>query len=189
MISTTQNAKTIQNAKLVRLVEYLDSLTDRAPLAALEQKLTSLDINLSDVREFVQFNEVSYRRNLVVSGDWYHLLVLCWRSGQRSPIHDHAQSTCGLKVLSGVATETKFAPTPSGLIKAVSSSDAHSGEVCVSQDSDMHQVSNLQVKGNDLVTLHIYSPPLLKMRTYSLTDSTVGVYVPEIIEHVHGSGI
>ena len=79
--------------------------------------------------------------------------------------------------------------TPSTLVKAVSSRDLHEGLVCASQDADMHQVSNLQAEGEDLITMHIYSPPLLKMKTFSLTDRTIGEYIPEIIEHVHGSGI
>jgi hypothetical protein len=38
----------------------------------------------------------------------------------------------------------------------------------------MHQVSNLQPGTADLVTLHLYSPPLLRMGTYSITDQTRG---------------
>jgi DMSO/TMAO reductase YedYZ molybdopterin-dependent catalytic subunit len=42
------------------------------------------------------------------------------------------------------------------------------------EDGDLHQVSNLQAGSADLVTLHVYSPPLLRMTTYSLTDRTRG---------------
>lgn len=177
------------NEKLTRLLNYLDNLTQRAPIEELDRRLRSLDLTVEDVAEYVQFNQANYRRNLVQGGPWYHLLVLCWRSGQRSPIHNHAQSTCGLKVLRGVATETRFEDSPSGLIKAVSSRDLPEGLIAATQDADMHQISNLQAEGEDLITLHIYSPPLLKMKTFSLTDRTVGEYVPEIIEHCHGSGI
>ncbi len=38
----------------------------------------------------------------------------------------------------------------------------------------MHQISNLQAGAADLVTLHIYSPPLVRMGTYSLTDAIRG---------------
>ena len=175
--------------KLSALVEYLNRLTARAPLDTLERQLQSLPITVKDVAEYVHFNAANYRRNLVCGGSWYHLLVICWRSGQRSPIHNHAESTCGLKVLSGVATETKFEMTPCGLVKAVSSRDAVKGYVCASQDADIHQISNLQAEGTDLITLHIYSPPLLRMKTYSLTDRAVGEYVPEIFQHCFGSGI
>ncbi len=43
------------------------------------------------------------------------------------------------------------------------------GHVCASQDDDTHQVSNLQSQGQNLVTLHIYSPPLRAMQKFSIT--------------------
>lgn len=175
--------------KLSKLLMYLDGLSGRAPLRELERQLSQLDLTVEDVSDYIRFNEVNYRRNLVHGGEWYHFLVLCWRSGQRSPIHNHAESTCGLKVLRGVATETKFEMTPSTLVKAVSSLDLPEGLITASQDADIHQISNLQREGDDLITIHIYSPPLLRMKTYSLTDRNIGEYVPEIMAHSHGSGI
>ena len=63
------------------------------------------------------------------------------------------------------------------------------GAVSASQDTDLHQVSNVQAADNDLVTLHIYSPPLWRMDTYSLTNATVGEFRPMVLEHTQGSGI
>ncbi len=175
--------------KLDSLLTYLDALTARAPLTQLEQQLGALDITVEDVARFARFDAKQYLRNLVHRDEYYQLLVMCWRSGQRSPIHNHAGSTCGLRVLTGIATETIFEPTPSGQVKAVSSRDLMTGAVSASQDADIHQVSNVQGAGNDLVTLHIYSPPLLRMDTFSLTDATVGEFRPMVLEHTHGSGI
>lgn len=176
-------------AKLASLCEYLDGLTAQAPIDKLDAQLRALDVTSDDVAEFARFSRRSYVRNLMRNGPWYHLLVLCWRSGQRSPIHNHAGSTCGFRILTGVATETLFHTTPSSLIVAGSSHDMHPGEVAVAQDRDIHQVSNLQAPGTDLMTLHIYSPPLLRMDTYSLTDGTIGEFRPVILEHDFGSGI
>lgn len=176
-------------SKLSKLLHYLDNLTERAPIEELENHLRSLDLAAEDVGQYAKFDKAHYRRNQVRGTPWYHLLVICWKSGQRSPIHNHAESTCGLKVLRGIATETKFETTPSSLVKAVSSRDLREGHIAASQDADIHQISNLQADGTDLITLHIYSPPLLRMKTYSLTDRTVGEYVPEIFEHGFGSGI
>jgi len=175
--------------KLTPLIDYLDSLTERAPIEGLRDRLTALDITPADLADYARFSEEKYLRNLVHEGEWYHVLALCWRSGQRSPIHNHAGSTCGLRVLEGVATETVFEPTPSGLIKAVSSTEMRAGSVAASQDADIHQVSNLESPGCDLVTLHVYSPPLMRMDTYSLIDRTVGEFRPMVLEHALGSGI
>ena len=170
------------------LVAYLDSLTERATIGKLHQLLTQSSVTLSDVSPYAIFSELGYARNLVCEGPWYHLLVLCWRSGQRSPIHNHAGSTCGLKILEGIATETLFEQTPCGQVKAVRSTEMAQGGICATQDADTHQVSNLQAPGQDLVTLHIYSPPLIKMDKFSLTGPQVEPYVP-MMGYADGGGI
>ncbi len=45
------------------------------------------------------------------------------------------------------------------------------GYVCAAEDSDIHQVANMQAAGKDLVTLHIYSPPIVRMNTYEYATS------------------
>jgi cysteine dioxygenase len=176
------------SAKLDALFHYLDGLTGRAPLDELTARLADLDIDCDDVARHVQFSSRHYTRNLVRAGEWYHALILCWKNGQRSPIHDHGQSSCGVRVLRGVATETLFEFTPHGHVKATFSRDHLPGSVCGSADDDLHQVSNLQEGSADLVTLHIYSPPLLHMGTYSITDLTRGVE-PMFLEFSDAAGI
>ena len=176
-------------ANLETLLKRLDALTKRATVEELQEWLLEADVTLDDVRPFVRFGERNYLRNLVRGGAWYHLLVICWRSGQRSPIHNHAQSTCGLKVLTGTVTETNFDFAPCGLIKPTGSIELEVGKTTATQDEQIHQISNLQPEGEDLITLHIYSPPLLRMATYSLVDSSIGDYAPVIMEHTMGSGI
>jgi cysteine dioxygenase len=146
-------------------------------------------VTIDDVREFVEFGDSAYRRNLVTMGPWYEILVICWRSGQRSPIHNHAASTCGLKVLQGVCSETVFERSPCKQVVARDTRELTAGHVCASQDDDTHQVSNLQSPGQNLVTLHIYSPPLRAMQKFSITDSTSEEWRPQVFDFVHGDGI
>ena len=175
--------------RLAPLFTYLDSLTQRPSVEALEERLTALDITLDDVAGHVHFSPNHYLRNLIREGPHYQALALCWRSGQRSPIHNHGHSVCGVRVLTGTVTETKFDRTPCGQLKPTLTRDLPTGSVCVTLDNDTHQVSNLQAADTDLVTLHIYSPPLLKMETYSLTDTTVGEFRPMDYDYIHGEGI
>ena len=158
---------------LQELFHYLDGLEERAPLPNLMGELSELDIQCDELRQYILFSEKGYARNLVRKGPWYHLLVLCWKNGQRSPIHDHAGSSCGVRVLRGVMTETTFAFAPNGHVKAIASRDLPAGGVAASQDDDMHQVSNLQACDADLVTLHVYSPPLLRMDMFSLDSPAI----------------
>jgi len=173
---------------LPELVRFLDRLTRRAPLEALKAELAELAVDVEDLHPHVRFSERVYRRNLVHAGTWHNLLVLCWRNGQRSPIHDHRGSTCAVRVLAGVMTETLFSQAPNGLIKADFSRDLGPGSIVGSADSDMHQVSNLQAGNADLVTLHVYSPPLMMMGTYSLTDRLRGEE-PMFLDFAEAEGI
>src|SRR5260370_32044379 len=88
------------------LFEYLDGLQSRPALAELAARVSRLPIQCEDVADFIRFSERGYQRNLVKSGPWYNLLVLCWKTGQRSPIHDHKGAGCALRVLPAVCTET-----------------------------------------------------------------------------------
>jgi cysteine dioxygenase len=176
------------NRTLERLFQYLDGLTERPPLAELTAQVSRLDIDCADVAQAVRFSGQHYMRNLLRAGDWYYVLVLCWRNGQRSPIHDHAGSACCVRVLRGTLTETVFEFAPSGDVKAAGSHDYPPGRVLASEDDYLHQVSNLQDGARDLVTLHVYCPPLRQMRTYSLTDRTRG-WEPMFVEVADAAGI
>lgn len=175
--------------KLLPLASYLDTLQERADLGRLETLLAESQATVDDVREFVRYDPTHYTRNLVCRGPWYEVLVICWLSGQRSPIHNHAQSTCGLKVLEGVCSETIFAPSPCGQVVALKTTEKFAGDVCATEDDDTHQVSNLQGPGENLITLHIYSPPLRKMKKFSITGALFSDWEPPVLEFAHGEGI
>ena len=174
---------------LKELFSQLDEHTDPVPLDLLTQRLEDLDVRTDDLEPFERFSQSHYQRNLVHRGPAYHALLLCWLNGQRSPIHDHRGSACAVRVIRGAATETLFAPGANGLIYATGSEVFSEGTVIGSQDSDMHQISNLQAAEADLVTLHIYSPPLFVMGRYSLTDARIGEFVDPIFEFAEGLGI
>jgi cysteine dioxygenase len=168
----------------------LDHYTEQVPLAVLTRWLRHAELELQDVKRFLRFHPQHYVRNLLHSGPMFQALVLCWRNGQRSPIHDHQGSNCAVKVLQGTALETIFQHAANGMIYAVSSGELAEGSITASQDADIHQISNLQGEGADLVTLHLYSPPLLYMNTYSLTEATVDRVLDPINEDFHdGAGI
>lgn len=169
------------------LFAYLDALVKRPTLDDLTAQLRRLELTEADFGPFVQFSDRHYHRSLVKAEPSYHVWVLCWKAGQRSPIHDHGNSVCGVRVLRGVATVTHFAWTISGYVKAMGSEEALPGAVIGTVDGQLHQVSNLQESNFGLVTLHVYAPPLLQMGTYSILDATRGVETwPEWLE---GAGI
>ena len=116
--------------------------------------------------EACKFHNARYARNLLAKGPWYQLLVICWRVGQSSPIHDHIGSACGVRVVQGVATETVYRTTGSGRVTPTAHREFSQGQVVLSEDTDIHLITN-QHPDQDLITLHLYTPPL-NMRYYQL---------------------
>jgi cysteine dioxygenase len=176
-------------ASLKQWFAELDQYRDRIPLAALTSGLQRLQVELADFQQFVQFSPERYRRNLMHAGPAYHALILCWRSGQRSPIHDHRGSACAVRVLQGEASETIYQMTEEGQVFPSKTRTLSEGFMCVTQDLDIHQLSNLQAANRDLITLHIYSPPLLVMGQYSLTETRVMEFKDEVHAFAEGAGI
>ena len=153
--------QTLQN-----LIEHLDSLTGRAPLPQLADRLRQVQMDCADVAGAIRFSERGYASKLLRAGPWYELFVFCWKSGQRSPVHDHAATSCAVRVLRGVATETLFELAANGVAWPVSSRELGPGDVSTRQDLDLHEIANLQPGDADLVTLHVYSPPMGEVGIY-----------------------
>lgn len=152
---------------LAELIRYLDGLTARADLRILRRLLARLVVTRRDLEPACRFGVQAYRRNPVARSDWYELLVLCWRSGHGTPIHDHRGSSCAFRVIEGVGTEIRFERTASGHVCPIRAISMEPGYVCAAQDDMIHQVANFQAPGRNLITLHIYSPPIRRMHTYA----------------------
>lgn len=176
--------------QLATVFVELDEFEGVIPRERMRRWLDDCGIGLDDVKHYCRFHPRHYVRNLLRAGPAYHALVLCWHNGQRSPIHDHSGSRCAVKVLSGEATETRFDTAPNGMIYATASSTLCEGTTCYSEDAEIHQLSNLQANEADLVTLHLYSPPLLRMNAYSLHGADAREFFDPINdEFVAGAGI
>ena len=173
---------------LSELLDRLDEYTVQIPIDDLRDLVETLEDDWEVFRPYLRFQNRRYNRNLIRAGESYHALLLCWKNGQRSPIHDHRESRCAFRVMKGVATETIFATSDNGLVYPTTSRELVKGSIGLSEDDDKHQISNLQAEG-ELVTLHLYSPPLIVMGKYSLTTGTVTDFTDPVFEFSHGTGI
>ena len=151
---------------LVRLIRYMDGRTGPGDLKVVEKLLREADVEKDDMMQACKFSDVDYARNTLAKSPWYELLVICWRSVQRSRIHNHGHSACGVRVVDGVATETVYREMSPGYVTPVATRNYSKGDVCVTSDNAIHLITN-ERPDEDLITLHLYTPPL-KMRTYQL---------------------
>jgi cysteine dioxygenase len=139
----------------------------------LVELLRLLVIPESEISRYASFREQGYARNIVCRDETFEILMICWKSGHRSLIHDHGNSCGGVKVLQGVLTESQFELAPNGMIKPSSSRDYQPGDIQIENQFTIHQVSNLQPPSLTTISLHIYVPPMARMNIYKLYEPNV----------------
>ena len=94
---------------LESLVGELAALRHKPQLSELDGWMREVRPSRAELRPYVGFKEGTYARHRVFVNEFAELLVLCWRPGQRTPIHDHNGSYGAVRVLEGVMWETVFA--------------------------------------------------------------------------------
>ncbi|EME89073.1 uncharacterized protein MYCFIDRAFT_149657 [Pseudocercospora fijiensis CIRAD86] len=113
----------------------------------------------------------AYTRNLVDDCNGKsNLLILVWSAGSHSPIHDHANAHCVMKILQGRLTETIYGwpceghtcssvkMGPQELRVRKETTYATNQVTYMSDRLGLHRVANPD-KENIAVSLHLYTPP------------------------------
>ncbi|KAF2637181.1 cysteine dioxygenase type I [Massarina eburnea CBS 473.64] len=126
---------------------------------------------VSDEDQWAQYKfeaqDRAYTRNLVDKGNGKsNLLILVWSPGKGSPIHDHANAHCIMKILKGSLTETRYAwPTVSlnqnenRPLDVISKKTYSRDQVAYMSDRlGLHRISNPHPT-DFAVSLHLYTPP------------------------------
>ena len=177
----------MRQLSLTNLIELLKTDVSGMTHINMMDVLQRLIIAEEDISEHASFSEHGYSRNIVVRDKLFEILMICWKSGQRSLIHDHGDSLGGVKIIRGILTESLFTPALNGMIKPVASIDYRMGDVQIEDRSTIHQVSNLQPGRCDAISLHVYLPPLGRMNIYKLHDTDVRSVSAELYNY--GTGI
>jgi cysteine dioxygenase len=162
-----QPFSSISELSLVELIDYITTLSALPTVSEIEKKFAALVLRQRDYDSFRIFTEKRYARNLMARSEFAEMLMLCWRSGQRTPIHDHGGSIGVVMVVEGSLTETMYELKPEGHVRPYNTHRWNPGGITGAEVQDIHQLLNLQPAGRDLVTLHCYSPPLTVLNTFS----------------------
>ena len=174
---------------LAETIEELKQTARGLTLPDLRQLILKLKPDSSEISPFAQFTDNHYARNLVYKTPDFEVLVLCWRPGQRSPIHDHGASICTVYTVDGVLSADNYRKTAGGHVRADYSEDFKPGSVLSIQTTEIHQVSNLQ-DSSDLISLHFYLTPLENNFVYSVMQPTFEAFRPGYTRvFMHADGI
>ncbi|KAF2437218.1 cysteine dioxygenase type I [Karstenula rhodostoma CBS 690.94] len=124
----------------------------------------------------------AYTRNLVDKGNGKsNLLILVWSPNKSSPIHDHANAHCIMKVLKGSLVETRYAWPTVDLnqkedhpLKTISLKMYEENEVTYMSDKlGLHRISNPSPT-EYAVSLHLYTPPNAAVYGCNVFDEQTG---------------
>lgn len=160
------------------LIEKLNSQINPPALEALTSWLSTVEISQLDLEPFIGFKEGNYWRHRVCRNDAVEMLVICWRPGQKTPIHDHNGSHGVVRVHQGLMQETIFTFDEQQGLSFATGRECPQGTVTGAGVPDIHQLGNPEVSGRDLITVHVYAPPLGVLKTYKLGSSQVDLYTP-----------
>jgi cysteine dioxygenase len=159
---------------LSELAGRLNSLEDVPSLEDLNRWLLRLELSEDCLRYYRNFKPSTYARNRVMKNEFVEMLVLCWRPAQKTVIHDHNGSHGAVRVCEGILWETMFEKDKDGTLRYKISHEWRSGGVTGADVPDIHILGNPEVSGQDLITIHIYAPPLGKLNTYKVGSKEVG---------------
>jgi cysteine dioxygenase len=160
------------------LADALRSVTSIPSLEKTNELIQQTDIAADEIAPFLGFKTGNYSRHRVMKNEFVEMLVLCWKPGQRTPIHDHNGSHGAVFVHKGILWETTFDYDVENGLGYQSHRELRTGGLTGSEIPDIHQLGNPDVSGRDLVTIHIYAPPLGVLKTYKLGSSTIDMYTP-----------
>lgn len=161
---------------LAALISFLSSFDRPLSQPELLEILAEGHLSEDSVREWVAFDDRTYRRNPILCMPHVELLVLCWKPGQVTPIHDHAGSTGAVRVLRGTATEIQYDRSKGSWLVPAQSRSYSPGELISSHDTHVHQVGNFAEPDEPLITLHCYSKPLEGIRLFGRGSTWLADY-------------
>ena len=167
------------------IVETNRAGTQTMPQGEFNELAQRLDLDDALIGTHVRFCDDHYARNLICRTAQFELLVLCWKPGQASTIHDHAGSLNVTRLYLGELTSRRFrrrdggrgvseaggaasGGLPRGPVELIDEQViADSGAATVDR-GEIHQLAN--ESGTELITVHLYAPPLTDIVVYSLTE-------------------
>jgi cysteine dioxygenase len=174
----TETNQSTNSISFSELIDKLNSQREHPSLAEIRSWLENVDISTDDLGPYLEFKQGNYCRHRVCRSEFLEMLVLCWQPGHRTPIHDHNGSHGAVRVHEGILWETTFHYDDERGLCYRTARECLSGEVTGADVPDIHQLGNPDVSERNLVTIHIYSPPLGVLRTYKAGSRQIDHYTP-----------
>jgi cysteine dioxygenase len=134
--------------------------------ADLKDALLQIDMKLEDLAQLPEPSEGKpYNRKLLYKNEKVELLVMNWSQLECAP-HDHGNSHGWIQVISGTSLNSVYEVKGDSLPKELFYQYYHKGQYFYAPKKAVHKMK--ASNNTDMVTLHLYSPPITGMRVYDL---------------------
>lgn len=126
----------------------------------------SANIPLGEFEEFCNWSDECYTRNCIIDNEKYQLILLCWKAGQITPIHDHGGEECWVTIVDGQFEETIYKVDENNELSFVKSGIANKNDVTYMIDfMGFHSLKN--ISNENSMTLHLYAKPIRSCNSYN----------------------
>ncbi|MDX8344770.1 cysteine dioxygenase family protein [Rossellomorea sp. YZS02] len=148
-----------------RIKNTLDELTNPST-NEMKEVLQSLHLTLEELQPYLQSPEGKpYYRKLLYQNEAVELLVMNWSNRECAP-HDHGNSKGWIQVMTGTSVNTIFEVKDNQLPQEIFDREYSKGSFFYAPKKGVHKMK--KGSGEDLVTVHLYSPPIQGMMVYDL---------------------
>ncbi len=137
------------------LVEMLESLGKFTP-ESVHEAVSECDVRAEDIERWVDYDypvSDSYGRKMVHNGGFFEVMIMSWKPGDYSGIHDHGKAEFGAVKIFGVAEHAIFKLEKQKLT-TISREIVKSGTTLKVTPSLIHQMGN--PGESNFFTLHVY---------------------------------
>lgn len=144
----------------------LDKLESTLSTFDLKNILTDIDFDKNSFKDTLELNQNNYQRISLFKNSKIEMVIVNWSIDKTSNIHDHDQSNCAYKVLSGSLIDLNFKKNYQNEIQLDSKNIVFQNQIGISKINSIHQVRNNSSK-KESISIHLYSPPLNNVNIYN----------------------
>lgn len=120
---------------------------------------------------YASWSNDCYTRNCIVDSEKFELILICWREGDQTAIHDHGGEECWVKTIEGEFKETIFKKDEKGELKAVKTTISKPNDITYMKDfMGFHRLENISKKRG--ISLHLYAKPIRNCNVFNETLKT-----------------
>lgn len=164
---------------LSSLIQTIAALKSNPTFDDLQEWLAHLEVDAAELAPYVNFRPGTYVRTRVIRNEFVEMLVLCWRAGHYTSIHDHNGSYSSIRVLCGEMHETLYDYDGGRGLCESETRRWSPGHVATADIPDIHRIGNDAASTRDMITLHCYAPPFDVINTYKVGSREIGELRPE----------